>query len=237
MKLTLIDGVYAVDHIDTTDSATMILAELGTIMEAQFTTSKENFQLLLKGGTGTPPNFSKAFHYVQTGNLLLRSQLDCHHQSLPRKIFDLKTRATIPIRLDVENYRNYISYQLKKPVGLIESFEREYFDMVRSSFLKFSFQVRIGKMDGILVGFHNTEEIFGFQYIPLSGMDSCVFGNSQFAEASFSLSVKLFDHLLHYITSRFPGRVRSAVCLFSLLSTPKPPPLSPVADFDTRTSK
>ena len=173
------------------------------------TNSKEDFQGLLKSDAGsTPPSkFGRtAFHYVQTGGLILRSQLDCHHQNLPRKIFDLKTRATIPIRLDVENYQNYLNYRLRKPTGLFESFEREYYDMVRSAFLKFSLQVRIGKMDGIMVGFHNTEEIFGFQYIPLSEMDFCVFGNSQFADASFSLCIKIFDNMLQEVTSRFPGR-------------------------------
>lgn len=142
----------------------------------------------------------------KSGDLLFRSQLDCHHQKLPQKVFDLKTRATIPIRLDVENYQNYVNYRLTKPTGLFESFEREYYDMVRSAFLKFSMQVRIGKMDGIMVGFHNTREIFGFQYIPLSEMDFCVFGNSHFAAASFSLSVKIFNALLTEATKRFPGR-------------------------------
>jgi len=108
--------------------------------------------------------------------------------------------------------KDYIGYTLKKPTGLYESFEREYFDMVRSAFLKFSFQARIGRMDGIMVAFHNTFEIFGFQYIPLSEMDFCVFGNTPFAEASFKLSVTILEDILNTITKRFPDRVCVTPC-------------------------
>jgi len=35
----------------------------------------------------------------------LRSQLDCQHPNLPNQVFELKTRATIPIRIDIDNYK------------------------------------------------------------------------------------------------------------------------------------
>lgn len=41
----------------------------------------------------------------QFGNFLLRSQLDCQDPRLPRRTFDLKTRAAIPVRLDLNNYQ------------------------------------------------------------------------------------------------------------------------------------
>ena len=42
-----------------------------------------------------------------------------------------------------------------------------YFDLIKSAMLKFTMQVRIGMMDGIFVAYHNTDRIFGFQYLPL----------------------------------------------------------------------
>jgi hypothetical protein len=42
----------------------------------------------------------EAYHYLQMGDFLLRSQLDCHDPDLPgdRNTFDLKTRATHAVR-------------------------------------------------------------------------------------------------------------------------------------------
>jgi len=36
------------------------------------------------------------------------------------------------------------------------SYEREYYDLMRSAMLKYNFQVRIGKMNGVFIGYHNT---------------------------------------------------------------------------------
>ena len=74
----------------------------------------------------------------------------------------------------------------------MESFEREYYDLIRSAFLKyryenlnlsnqmnsnlFSFQVRIGNMDGVIVAYHNTARMFWLQYIPLQETDEALFG-------------------------------------------------------------
>ena len=43
--------------------------------------------------------------FKKANSFLLRSQLDCQDPRLPKKSFDLKTRATLPIRMDVANYR------------------------------------------------------------------------------------------------------------------------------------
>lgn len=42
--------------------------------------------------------------------------------------------------------------------------------------MKYGFQAKIGRMDGIFVAYHNTLEIFGFQYIPLDDMERCIYG-------------------------------------------------------------
>lgn len=44
---------------------------------------------------------------VQLGKFLLRAQLDCEVPTTKGNsmIIDLKTRATVPIRLDIQNYK------------------------------------------------------------------------------------------------------------------------------------
>ena len=116
----------------------------------------------------------------------MRSQLDCHDPRLPGTgVFDLKTRAALPVRMDIMNYKQHSTYLIRTLQGEFESFEREYHDLMRSAFLKYGFQARIGNMDGILVAHHNTARIFGFRYIPLSEMDACLFGGEDRGEAVF----------------------------------------------------
>ena len=45
-----------------------------------------------------------------------------------------------------------------------------------NAFMKYGLQAKIGRMDGVIVAYHNTAEIFGFQYIPLDDMERCVYG-------------------------------------------------------------
>lgn len=141
---------------------------------------------------------------VQFGNLLMRSQIDCADPRLPNAKFDLKTRAVIAIRMDAANYLQNIPYRLRSLQGLYESFEREYYDMIRSAFLKYSYQCRIGKMDGIFVAFHNTAEIFGFQYISIEEMDRATAGNEQSGQVLFQNGVRLLHELLNDVIKRDP---------------------------------
>jgi hypothetical protein len=82
-------------------------------------------------------------------------------------MFDLKTRAVVSIRMEATEHERGMGYEIRRRYGKWESYEREYFDMIRAAFLKYSLQVRVGRMDGIFVAYHNIERIFGFQYIPL----------------------------------------------------------------------
>ena len=91
----------------------------------------------------------------------MRSQIDCYHPNLPRKVFEIKTRGTLGIRMNVEHYSHFSEYKLSKYHGFYNSFEREYYDMARSAFLKYNFQTRIGKMDG----FHYSLYYFIFIFI------------------------------------------------------------------------
>ena len=99
-------------------------------------------------------------------------------------------------------------YQIRSLQGDLESFEREYYDLIRSAFLKYSFQARIGNMDGVFVAYHNTEKLFGFQYIPLTEMDERLFGSHEAGDKVFEKCVGLLENLVDGIVDSFPGEVR-----------------------------
>lgn len=187
---------------------------------------------------------------LQVGDYVMRSQLDCYDPRLPGTgIFDIKTRAAMPIRHDIMNWEvNQYSleaimfvlsfcitqensgYQINKLQGQLESFEREYYDLIRSAFLKYrcgpcvymnvanpellgfsssfsSFQARIGNMDGVLVAYHNTARIFGFQYIPLEEMDERLYGNKLAGPLVFEKCTALLQIITDEITHHFPEQV------------------------------
>ncbi|KAJ3103728.1 hypothetical protein HDU97_009902 [Phlyctochytrium planicorne] len=204
-------GIYVIDQEksdEDEDGATNnILMQLGKSMEKMVTMPIAEFEKLLKNAPPlTGPLEPDAYVYAKVEKFLLRSQLDCMHPSLPKQSFDLKTRATLPIRMDPENFKDYLSYKLTKSRGLFESYEREYYDMVRSAMLKYNFQVRIGNMDGILVCYHNTDEIFGFQYLSVQEMDEVLYGSSEFGDASFAVSIKLLEAVIDTVTKKFWGK-------------------------------
>ena len=90
----------------------------------------------------------------------------------------------------------------------MESFEREYYDLIRSAFLKYSFQARIGNMAGVFVTYHNTARIFGFQYIPLVEMDERLYGNARAGPAVFERCLRMLEIINTQITDYFPEQVR-----------------------------
>ncbi|KAF9427398.1 hypothetical protein BGZ76_002358 [Entomortierella beljakovae] len=200
-------GIYAVDADKTFDSST-ILMQLGKSMEKMLTSTSQEFSRFTKTNSWQVKQEERekpeAFNYITADKFLLRSQLDCEDPRLPGKTFDLKTRAAVAIRLDVHNYELNQGYQLRKAHGYLESFEREYYDMMRSAFLKYSLQVRIGQMDGIFVAFHNTARIFGFQYISLDEMDSRLFGSSVMGDECFRNQLRLMNRALEEITTKYP---------------------------------
>jgi len=97
------------------------------------------------------------------------------------------------------NYLNYLDYKITKYKGLHESFEREYYDLIRGGFLKYIMQCKIGQMQGAAIAYHNTQQIFGFEYIKLEDMEKRVFGCEDFSNAIFSNSLALLEKVLDYI--------------------------------------
>ena len=217
------DGVYSVDADKTFDEETTLsllvcnftnrkLISQGRSMEKLLTLPPDRYDLYRKENSHNLPKAEKAkmetYHYSEAGNLLMRSQIDCYDSRLPGcGVFDLKTRAVVAVRMDLLNARQYGSgYQIKTSYGMFESFEREYYDMIRAAYLKYSLQVRIGRMDGIFVAYHNTERIFGFQYVSLDEMDTAIHGScvNKRAKKEFMLSLNLLNIIFEKLTNAFP---------------------------------
>jgi Mitochondrial protein Pet127 len=206
------DGVYAIDADKMYDTNETVLQWLGRSMEKMLTLPPEQMEKYRKTQShmlepherGQP----EGYHYTLSNTILMRSQLDCNDARLPGTgVFDLKTRACLAVRMNVHGYEVGADYEIRHLTGLYNSFEREYYDMIRSAFLKYSLQVRIGNMDGIFVAYHNTKRIFGFQYISLDEMDAAIHGNPEVGKQEFHFSVKLFNETLSRAVQQFPRKV------------------------------
>lgn len=207
------DGSYAIDA-DKEFASANVLSMLGKSMEKLLTLSKDDFEKYRKSSPGQvtekESSAPESYHYSTMGDFLMRSQLDAHDPRLPGTgMFDLKTRAVVSIRMDVSNYEKGVGYQIKDRHGAWESYEREYYDLIRAAFLKYSMQVRMGRMDGIFVAFHNIERLFGFQYISLPEMDSTIHGqwDTSVGDQEFTLSLDLLNKILNRSTEKYPETV------------------------------
>ncbi|KAF4767692.1 hypothetical protein HAV15_009358 [Penicillium sp. str.  len=207
------EDIYAIDADKEYDYAS-ILMNLGKSMEKQLTMPKEQFEryrrsdpnkITAEEEAATP----ESYHYSTAGKFLMRSQLDAYDPRLPGTgMFDLKTRAVVSIRMEATEHERGMGYEIRRRFGKWESFEREYFDMIRAAFLKYSLQVRVGRMDGIFVAYHNIERIFGFQYIPLNEMDQALHGtpNTVLGNKEFELSLALWEKILDKATKKYPKK-------------------------------
>ena len=207
------DGSYAIDA-DKEFATANVLSMLGKSMEKLLTLPTEDFERYRKSSSDQYAKDEQiapeSYHYSTMGDFLMRSQLDAHDPRLPGTgMFDLKTRAVVSVRMDVKNYEEGTGYQIKSQHGEYESYEREFFDMIRAAFLKYSMQVRMGRMDGIFVAFHNVQRIFGFQYISLPEMDNAVHGqwDTALGDQEFKLSLDLLNKILDKATAKFPEMV------------------------------
>ncbi|KAJ1975617.1 hypothetical protein H4R34_004270 [Dimargaris verticillata] len=196
--------IYTVDADKVFDEDENILQILGRPMEKFLTLPKVQFKKFLKASKSGKETDREVYTYNRIGSLLMRSQLDCYDPRLPGKAFDLKTRATIAIRLLLSDLSDATGYEIKRSKGVLESFEREYYDLIRAAFLKYNMQARIGGMDGIFVAYHNTRKLFGFEYIPLEEIDRCIFGSTRKARDYFLYCVRLLNILFDTIAQKYP---------------------------------
>jgi hypothetical protein len=53
--------------------------------------------------------------------------------------FEIKTRSIAAMRYDIANYKDYLDYHLDNYMGLMCSYERENYDLIRGAYLKYYF--------------------------------------------------------------------------------------------------
>ncbi|OAG05738.1 Pet127-domain-containing protein [Paraphaeosphaeria sporulosa] len=205
------DGLYAIDADKAFDSPN-IMSWLGHSLEKLLTVDRKEFERYRRSSGDAVPGedeSARCYHYSKLGNFLMRSQLDAYDPRLPGKgIFDLKTRAVVSIRMNHEEYETGKGYQIRYDRGEWESYEREFYDMTRATMLKYSLQVRMGRMDGIFVAYHNVERIFGFQYLPIEDMDNVLHGQKDtcLGDQEFKMSISLLDELMQKATEQYPDQ-------------------------------
>ena len=143
-------------------------------------------------------------------DFVVRSQLDAFDPRLPDEgMFDLKTRAVLPIRMSIRDHEWGMDYELKQQHGEFESFEREYHDMARAVMLKYSLQVRLGRMGGIFVAYHNIARIFGFQYIGLDELDLVLHGQCDrtLGDQELASSLRILNDVFNRAIAKWPEQV------------------------------
>jgi len=206
------DGIYAIDADKEYDGANVLMM-LGKSMEKLLTLPREEYERYKKDSenkiTEQEQDVPESFEFTTFGDFLMRSQLDAYDPRLPGSgMFDLKTRAVVSIRMNVSQPEPMLGYEIHNLRGTFESYEREYYDMMRSTMLKYSLQARMGRMDGIFVAYHNIQRIFGFQYMPISEMDLAIHGQSDrcLGDQEFRVSLKLLNEVFEMATQRFPGQ-------------------------------
>lgn len=204
------EGIYAIDADKEHDGANVLMM-LGKSMEKLLTVPREDYERYRKENshqvTDEERNEPEAFQYTTMGDFLMRSQLDAHDPRLPGTgMFDLKTRAVISVRMDTDNFEPMTGYEIHTLQGRFHSYEREYYDMIRSTMLKYMLQVRMGRMDGIFLAYHNVERIFGFQYVPLHEMDRALHGQTDpcLGNQEFKASLEMLNKVLDKATAKFP---------------------------------
>ena len=196
------EGLFSVNRLAPFKKDT-ILSEIGKSYERMVTMGREEFEkaFLKSRATGTSSHIlPDVYSYLSAGKLYFRSQLDCQDPEVG--VFDLKSRAVQPLRLAKED-PNTTSYQITSLTGLTKSFEVEYYDLVRSTLLRNIFQVWIGNMAGIFVAYHNTREIFGYEFLNKDEMEASLFQSRRMARLAFDSGLKLFELLLDAIVSEY----------------------------------
>ncbi|CAI2386460.1 unnamed protein product [Moneuplotes crassus] len=199
--------IYAIDSDSGfSEPSNMVLLKMGKYMEKMLQYDAEEFRSMTGLKPGTTPqedNEQDYFKYSLYNNILLRSQIDCRRVEADgsERVFEIKTRAAAVLRYDIENYVDYLGYQIIKKIGKHSSFEREYYDLIRGGFLRYIMQCKIGGMDGAFIAYHNTQKVFGFEYITLKEMEERIFGCEEYSNLIFQAGLKLIENVLDHILS------------------------------------
>lgn len=204
------NGTYAIDADKEHDSANVLML-LGKSMELLLTLPKSEFERYRKSDprevSEEQRTAPEAYQYTTMGDFLMRSQLDAYDPRLPGNgTFDLKTRAVVSVRMAADDHEPMTGYEIYAQQGKWGSYEKEYFDMMRSTMLKYMLQARMGRMNGIFVAYHNVERMFGFQYLPIADMDRALHGQTDpsLGDQEFRASLDMMNEVLNAATAKFP---------------------------------
>lgn len=251
-------GKFAIDS-DKSSDREIVLSLLGHSLERLLVSDPEFFEKYKKSNTNEEAlkeikeieENGNAYHYAKMGDFIMRSQLDCKDSRLPGTgTFDLKTRAVCAVRHDmIKNEQEVTGYEIVKTNGQFESFERELFELAKSTLLKYGLQARIGNMDGIFILFHNIAKTFGFQYLPLNEIDKIIHSvgikpkiirenkskadlesinneeifnklATKVANEEFTISMKIWNKILDMITTDYLPNTSFRLIFKSVLATP-----------------
>jgi hypothetical protein len=206
--------VWATDSVEqgSRSRVAFLLSRMGHVLERKLTMNREEYAAayLNEDEEFWKQNVSKeneVYNVSQYGRILFRSQLDAKHVGLKgtRKVFDLKTRATAQIRYDMVNEKEPLIRLTRTAGATIGSFEKEIYDMSRNAFLKNYFQVQLGDMGGILVAFHNTDEMFGLHYFSKHRLAQYIGIDADRVEQIYLCSLGIMDTVIEYILNDLDG--------------------------------
>ena len=124
------NGLFSVDgDSGFIEPSNVVLLKMGKYMERMMTTEVDEFNkyYVLDLATNKPKQEMSAamreqlamedyFRYMSCGKMFLRSQIDTRGKDLEGNdiVFELKTRASAPIRYDISNYIDYLDYEIGK---------------------------------------------------------------------------------------------------------------------------
>lgn len=140
---------------------------------------------------------------THAGKMAVRSTLPYHDPRLPNKTFDIRPRGVCAMGRGQREYEG-AGYKVEHLVGLLNSYEREMFDLARSSMLKYLFEARLGGLDGTFVAYHNTAQVFGFEYLSQEQMAKMLVWDEDQFESIFSHSLFVLEQILDTATLHFP---------------------------------
>jgi hypothetical protein len=205
------DDMYSIDSYKASyvEPSNQILIDLGKILERFLVNSPTEFKRKYMNLSNVKRKVKEldTYRFLKLGNIMMRSQLDAYHTSVDGKeeIFDIKTRANSSIRHSISKWKDYAGKAVTNLTGKSFSYETEFYDMVRSAFIKYSVQARIGGMSGMFMAYHNINNLLGFEFIKLSEIDTYAFGSPYMAETFFSVCLTLLQKVLDKFTSDTPG--------------------------------
>eukprot|EP01100_Stratorugosa_tubuloviscum_P001583 TRINITY_DN1355_c0_g5_i1.p1 TRINITY_DN1355_c0_g5~~TRINITY_DN1355_c0_g5_i1.p1 ORF type:complete len:553 (+),score=165.23 TRINITY_DN1355_c0_g5_i1:24-1661(+) len=194
-----------------------ILSEMGVPIEYMLLTNPDEYKNTILSTSNNNRLEQDSFNYLKSNDFLFRSQIDCFNKSNLDHSFDIKSRASADLRLEVGTGRprSLKNKPFTSIIGATNSFEKEFFDLIRGTLLKYFFQANIGKMKGVFMVYHDIISIYGFEYLPINEIATHLFGNNATGDYVFNFCIELWQNIIKTIclqtkSSKFRVLIRPA---------------------------